>query len=184
MKRAWILVAVLALPLALQAQRGGLRPGALPPNAGVFTPPPMPSAKDLEKESAAAILLDKKKKLQLSDSQVTELEVLRRASADSGAAFSAAWDSVRTDMLIAGKSSFVDPDSAQARQRRFRTVLQALRMRTEAARGHALLVLTDDQKPKAKEFWDEADKQNEKWMGARRGGGGGGPPGGRRPFTG
>ena len=44
----------------------------------------MPTAKDMEKGSPAAILLDKKKKLQLSDSQVTVLQALRRASADSG----------------------------------------------------------------------------------------------------
>jgi hypothetical protein len=178
MMRASILVAILALPTALQAQRGR-KFDPLPPKEGEFAPPPMPSAKDMEKGSPAAILLDKKKKLQLSDSQVTALQLLRRASADSNAVTFAMWDSVRTDMLIAGKSPFIDPVEAQARQFRFRTVLQALGQRNEWTKNQALPVLTDDQKPKAKEYWDDEDKENQKWMAPQRGGGG--RPGGRRP---
>ena len=82
LKRAWIVVAIMALPIALQAQRGR-KFDPLPPKEGEFAPPPMPTAKDMEKGSPTAILLDKKK-LQLSDSQVTVLQALRRASADSG----------------------------------------------------------------------------------------------------
>ncbi|MEK6612390.1 MAG: hypothetical protein AABZ29_06385 [Gemmatimonadota bacterium] len=177
-KRAWILMAFLALPIALQAQRGR-KFDPLPPKEGEFAPPPMPRAKDMEKGSPAAILLDKKKKLQLSDSQVTVLQMLRRASADSSAATYATWDSVRTDVLIAGKSTLVDPDSAQVRQRRLMAVVQALRARNAWARNQALQVLTEDQKPKAKEYWDDEDKENQKWMRSR--GGGGGRPAGQRP---
>ena len=177
--RAWILVAVLALPSALQAQRGR-KFDPLPSAAGEFAPPPMPSAKDMEKRSPAAVLLDKKKKLQLTEGQVTGLEALRKTSADSTAAVYATWDSVRTDMLIAGKSQLVDPDSAQARQRRLRAVIQALGRRNAAVREQALTLLADEQKPKATEYWDDADKENAKWMGGR-GGGGGGRPEGRRP---
>lgn len=177
LNRAWILLAIMALPIALQAQRGR-KFDPLPPKEGEFAPPPMPTAKDMEKGSPAAILLDKKKKLQLSDSQVTALHALRRASADSSAAIYARWDSVRTDVLIAGKSTLVDPDSAQARQRRLGAVIQALRVRNEWARNQALQVLTDDQKPKAREYWDDEDKENQKWM---RGRGGAGRPAGQRP---
>ena len=53
LNRAWILVAVLALPSALQAQRGR-KYDPLPSSEGEFAPPPMPSAKDMEKRSPAA----------------------------------------------------------------------------------------------------------------------------------
>jgi hypothetical protein len=107
LNRAWILVAIMALPIALQAQRGR-KFDPLPPKEGEFAPPPMPTAKEMEKGSPAAVLLDKRKKLQLSDSQVT-----------------------------------------------------------------ALQVLTEDQKPKAREYWDDEDRENQKWMRGR----GGRPPG-------
>ena len=86
---------------------------------------------------------------------------------------------MRTDVLIAGKSTLVDPDSAQVRQRRLMAVVQALRARNAWARNQALQVLTEDQKPKAKEYWDDEDKENQKWMRSR--GGGGGRPAGQRP---
>jgi hypothetical protein len=58
-------------------------------------------------------------------------------------------------------------------------VLQALGQRNEWTKNQALPVLTDDQKPKAKEYWDDEDKKNQKWMGPQRGGSG--RPGGGRP---
>ena len=58
-------------------------------------------------------------------------------------------------------------------------VIRALRARNEWARSQALQVLTEDQRPKAREYWDDEDKEEQKWMRGR----GGGRPAGQRPRT-
>jgi len=179
--RALLLIAALALPAVLTAQRAGV--GRADPTRevmGDMEPPTMPEAKEMEKGTPAAVLLDKKKKLALTDSQVAFLTALRKATADSNAQRYVAWDSVRSDLLIGGKSPTVDPADVQRWRRSIQTMYQGLRARSEWARGEAEKVLTDEQRPKAKEYWDDEDEQDQKWLRPRgRGGRPGG--GGRRP---
>jgi hypothetical protein len=179
--RALLFVAAIALPSASGAQRAGV--GRADPTRevmGDMEPPTMPEAKEMEKGTPAAVLLDKKKKLALTDSQVAFLMALRKATADSNARRYAAWDSVRAELLIGGKSPTVDPADVQRWRRSIQTMYQGLSARNEWARTEATTVLTEEQRPKAKEYWDDEDEQDQKWLRPRgRGGRPGG--GGRRP---
>jgi hypothetical protein len=174
----WVLVVVLALPGVASAQiRTTSRANeALPREDREFARPPMPEAKELEKNTPVAVLLDKKKKLSLTDSQVVLLTQLRRTLADSNAVTYAAWDSIRTVLLIAGKSPTADPQEMQSARRVMTRTLQTLQVRNDWARAEAVKALAEEQQPKAKEFWDDQAKDDEKWMNPR-----GGSRGGKRP---
>ena len=186
MRRQTVLIAAVAamlvVPAAAGAQAGVPRRDPLASLPGEMEPPSMPDAKAMEKATPAAVLLDKKKKLALSDVQLAALTALRKATADSNARNYVVWDSVRTDLLIAGKSPTVDPADMQRWRRTIQTLYQGLRARNQWARAEATKLLTDEQRPKATEFWDDEDEQAQKWLTPRRRGGGGG--GGRRPPTG
>lgn len=180
---ALLIVAALTLPASVGAQRAGV--GTTDPlrplDQADMGPPQMPEAKQMEKGTPAAVLLDKKKKLALTDSQVAFLTALRKATADSNARNYVVWESVRTDLLIAGKSPTVDPADVQRWRQSVQKLYQGLRARNEWARNEAATVLSEAQLPKAKEYWADEDEQDQKWLRPRgRSGGGGG--GGRRPL--
>jgi hypothetical protein len=179
--RTLMIAAALVLPAALSAQRASVgREDPMKYVPGEIEPPTMPAAKEMEKGTPAAVLLDKKKKLALTDSQVAILSTLRKTTADSNARQYVAWDSVRAELLTAGKSPTVDPTAMQHWRRSIQSMYEALRTRNEWVRGEATKILTDDQRSKAKEYWDDQDDQDQKWLRPRsRSGGGGG--GGRRP---
>lgn len=178
---AMLVVAALALPAAMSAQRAGVGGGdPLKYVPGEMEPPTMPAAKEMEKGTPAAVLLDKKKKLALTDSQVAALTTLRRATADSNATIYVAWDSVRAELLIGGKSPTVDPADVQRWRRSIQTMYQRLNLRNSWVRGEASKLLTEEQRPKATEYWDDQDESDQKWLRPRRRSGGA-SGGGRRP---
>jgi len=180
--RVLTLMTMLALPAALPAQRAGIgRVQAAPDEDPAFAQPQMPEGK-LEKGTPAAVLLDKKRKLSLNDSQLVAITALRKATADSNAAAYAAWDSVRTDMLIAGRSAAADPAEMMARRRRMMTVFQKLQARNQWARAEALKILTEEQRPKATEYWNDEDEARQRWL-RPRGAGAGGARGHRPPSS-
>ena len=152
----------------------------------------MPRSSDLEDHTPVGVVLDKKKKLALTDSQVTALKAIQKQLKEKNASFYGMWDSTRVAMRSASAGAFgsatVSGVSAQnssvaatpADEQRLATarthlaaIMRALRENDEWSRAETLKVLTEEQKPKAEEYW----KSDAEDFGASLRGLGGGPPG-------
>src|ERR1039457_2079215 len=97
---------VLLVPSIALAQRGGgmggmgggRRGGGRGGEGGAreAEPPKFPEAKDLQKFNPASLLIDKKKKLSLADSQVAALKALESKIYERNAALLVQYDSLRS----------------------------------------------------------------------------------------
>ncbi|MHB0962173.1 MAG: hypothetical protein ACYC5V_03065 [Gemmatimonadaceae bacterium] len=152
----------------------------------------LPRSSDLEDHSPVGVVLEKKK-LALSDSQVTALKEIARQLHDTNADFYRMWDSVRVAMRSAGGGAFgaagggrgtaeitgmspVDQERLATARTTSMGLMRAMREGDEWSRQETLKVLTAEQKPKAEEFW----KEDAEDFGAKMPGGGM-PRGGRPP---
>ena len=125
--RSFVILALLVLPSLAVAQRGGGMGGiggmggrgggggmggGRRGNAGNMDrePAKFPAATELQKFNPAELLLDKRKKLSLSDAQVTELTKVRQSIYDRSAPVLAGYDSVQR----AYKPTKHDPREAQS----------------------------------------------------------------------
>jgi hypothetical protein len=152
----------------------------------------LPKASDLEDHSPVGVVLDKKKKLALSDSQVTALKAIAKQLHEKNADFYRMWDSVRVAMRSAAGGAFgaagggrgtaeitgmspVDQERLATARTTSMGLMRAMRAGDEWSREEVLKVLTAEQKAKAEEFWNE-DAED---FGAKLPGGG--LPGGGRP---
>lgn len=190
-----IALSLAALPAAVAAQRGANVRGERAGDVGGrgFS---VPKAVDLEDHTPVGIVLDKKKKLSLSDSQVTALKAIAKQLHEKNADFLRQWDSVRVSMRSASGGAFggggggrgaeevgglspVDREQLATARTRLMALGNALREGNEWAHQETLKLLTDDQKAKAIAYWKEDAEE----FGATLPGGGmrGGRPGGGRP---
>ena len=62
------------------------------------------------------------------------------------------------------------------------TVFQKLQARNQWARAEALKILTEEQRPKATEYWNDEDEARQRWL-RPRGAGAGGARGHRPPSS-
>ncbi|MHB1097453.1 MAG: hypothetical protein ACYC3F_14920 [Gemmatimonadaceae bacterium] len=153
----------------------------------------LPRSSDLEDHSPVGVVLEQKKKLALSDSQVTALKEIARQLHDRNADSYRMWDSVRVAMRAAGGGAFgaagggrgtagitgmspVDQERLATARTTSIGLMRAMRDGDEWSRQETLKVLTAEQKPKAEEFW----KEDAEDFGAKMPGGGM-PRGGRPP---
>jgi hypothetical protein len=161
----------------------------------------LPRSSDLEDHSPVGVVLEKKKKLALSDSQVTALKEIAKQLHEKNADFYRMWDSVRVAMRSAGGGAFgaagggrgtaeitgmspVDQERLATARTTSMGLMRAMRDGDEWSRQETLKVLTAEQRTKAEEFWkDDAEEFGEKLPGGGMPGGGrpGGMPGGGRP---
>ncbi len=88
-----MVLAFAAIPSVAAAQRGGAGRGAQ-----------IPHASELEDHSPVGVVLDKRKKLSLSDSQLTALKGIAKALHEKDADAYKMWDSLRLAMNSAGGS--------------------------------------------------------------------------------
>jgi len=197
--RLMIALLIAAAPVIAGAQRSVNIRGERAGNVGGrgFA---LPRSSDLEDHSPVGVVLDKKKKLALSDSQVTALKEIARQLHEKNADFYRMWDSVRVAMRSAGGGAFgaagggrgtaeitgmspVDQERLATARTTSMGLMRAMRDGDEWSRGETLKVLTAEQKPKAEEFWkDDAEEFGEKLPGGGRPRGmPGGMPGGGRP---
>ena len=178
-----------------RGRRGGNRDGGFSREPKEIVYPP---AKDLQHFNPAELLIDKKRKLSLTDSQVTALTAMRSKFFERTGALLARYDSVRADY----KPPKYDPretpsawtDSlrraASVQQRLLNTWLDTLMAwRHEDVRATLDFLTDDKQKKTAAEL---IDKQEEEFLKAipaippsgGRGGGRGGRPGQDQPREG
>lgn len=152
----------------------------------------LPKSSDLEDHSPVGVVLDQKKKLALSDSQVTALKEIAKQLHEKNADFYRMWDSVRVAMRSAGGGAFgaagggrgtaeitgtspVDQERLATARTTSMGLMRAMREGDEWSRQETLKVLTAEQKAKAEDFWkDDAEDFGAKLPG-------GGMPGRGRP---
>jgi hypothetical protein len=181
---ATALFLLAALPALSFAQRGGGGGGA-GRGADKYAPtndmPKYPAAAELQKYNPVVLLIDKRKKLSLADSQVTVLRVLQGKIYERNADLLGAYDSVQKIYKPenANDASSLAADSARTRAlaqtRYMNSILDSLIQRRQTDDLDALALITDDkEKKQAAEFLDKQDAEFSKLMPA------GGPKGGRR----
>lgn len=121
---------------------GGARGGVRRPNLEAAR---FPSASELRRFNPAALLVDEKKKLALSDAQITLLTILKQTIVDRNAAFMAHYDSLER----AYKPDPVPPpygrDKDELNQaKHLRALIDSLQVRRLLDVADAIAVVTDD----------------------------------------
>ena len=143
--------------------------------------PKYPAAVELQKFNPVVFLIDQRKKMSLSDSQVTRLRPLQSAIYERNADLLARYDSVQRIYKPenANDASNLKADSVRIRSLQqtliMNSVLDSLMMRRQNDDLDALALIADDkQKKKAAELLDKQDADFARLMPA------GAPRGGRR----
>ncbi|MBW7932333.1 MAG: hypothetical protein H3C62_01720 [Gemmatimonadaceae bacterium] len=174
MSRALLILVLAALPAVASAQRGANVRGERAGDIGGrgFQ---LPRVSDLEDHSPVGILLDKKKKLSLSDSQVTALKGVAKALQQRNAEFYRGWDSVRVVLRSAsggafgggggrgaapmGGASAVDREAMGTARTHLAGLMRAIRENNAWSRQESRTLLNAEQQAKADEFWKEDDEE-------------------------
>jgi len=187
---------LLLLPVAASAQRSvnvrGERAGDV--GGRGFA---VPKSSAVDDHSPVGVVLDKRKKLALTDSQETALKAVAKELKQKNAEFYRSWDSVRVVMRSAsggafggggggrgtagmGGASEMDREEMGTARTRLMGLIRAIAQNHEWSRQETLKLLTPEQTAKAQEFWAEDAEEFGRTM---PGGGfrGAGPPGGRPP---
>jgi hypothetical protein len=191
---------ILLLPAAAFAQRGvnvrGERAGDV--GGRGFA---VPRSSDVDDHSPVGVVLDKRKKLALADSQVTALRAVAKQLNQRNADFYRSWDSVRVVLRAAsggafgggggrgaaglGGASEMDREAMGTARTRLTGLMRAIAEHHEWSRQETLKLLTPEQAARAQEFWAEDAEEFGRTLpgGGMPGAGppGGGRPGGRRP---
>ncbi|MGH7655637.1 MAG: hypothetical protein ACREN6_13335 [Gemmatimonadaceae bacterium] len=177
----FLLAALPSLTLA-QAGRGGRGRGD--GKADKYAPtndlPKYPGAVELQKFNPVALLIDQRKKMSLTDAQVTALRPLQAKIYERNGDLVARYDSVQRiyNPLNANDASSLRGDSTRTRALQQTIIMNAvfdtLMTRRETDDGDALGLITDEkQKKKAAEILDKQDESFAKLLpsSARRSGG-------------
>lgn len=151
-------------------RRGGEMGG--PPGGANRAPPKFPEAKDLQNYNPATLLIDKRKKLSLSDSQVAAFKTLESKIYERNAPLLVRYDSARREFrppTDAPRDTTAASNGARAaamdQLRLMRSLLDSLQDRRRTDVHDALDMLSDDKtKLQAAKFIDEQDKDFDKQM--------------------
>jgi hypothetical protein len=187
-----VALAASCLPVCAYAQGGGY-----PRAGGTVTPDPSavssnvrapktPTVRDLSDMNPATLLIGKRKKLSLADSQVTRLKAVEKTITDRNAQFMTQYDSIHkwTVPLVAASSNassqpgFSDADrqraaptsspaeqaQMQASLRDLRGLLADFRERHKADDADALNAVPDAQKKAAADFLTQQDGDLDKMI--------------------
>jgi hypothetical protein len=164
---ALLVVALPSLALAQPGRAGG--GGRNDPKGDKYAPtndlPKYPGAVELQKFNPVALLVDERKKLSLTDAQVTALRPLQTKIYERNGDLVARYDSVQRlyNPLNANDASSLKGDSTRTRSLQQTVVMNAvfdtLMTRRETDDGDALALITDEkQKKKAAEILDKQDE--------------------------
>ena len=153
-------IAMLALtPALLPAQRNRRGGGDASLGAAARpTGPAMAKPGDFEKHSPARVLLDKKKKLSLTDSQVVQLTVIAAKVKDENAPRLKQLESVQKSVgRVLNVESMSDEDREKYNQRRneMAVLMAAIGESDDAGLQSALALFNDEQKKEAEEILKE-----------------------------
>jgi hypothetical protein len=163
-----------ALPSLAFAQRGrggGGNDGKPDKYAPTNDLPKYPAAAELQKYNPVALLIDQRKKMSLTDSQVTVMHSLQTKIYERNGYLIARYDSVQRiyNPLNANDASNLKADSLRTRSLQqvlvMNAVMDTLMARRQADDGDALELITDDKaKKKAADLLDKQDASFAKLM--------------------
>lgn len=185
---------VILLPALALAQRGvnirGERAGDIGGRGFAI-----PKSSEVDEHSPVGVVLDRKKKLALADSQETALKAIAKELRQKNAEFYRSWDSVRVVLRSAsggafggggggrgtagmGGASEMDREEMGTARTRLMGLARAIAENHEWSRRETLKLLSTEQTAKAQEYWAEDAEEFGRTL---PGGGmpGGGAPGGR-----
>lgn len=187
-RTALLACAILTIPAAASGQRGGR--GSTAP-AGAATPAPRQprpaTAGQIEDLNIAKLLVDKRKKLSLADSQVAQMKALEKTIKERNAPLIAQYDSVRGEIRFgnvepapgsmgatmgtggsrnrnaaSGSGTTTQTPEAAARMRQqlgeLRAIGMQVRERRAGDRSEALALLTAEQQKVAEELLREQEE--------------------------
>ena len=193
MRNSILAMAFIAfVPVAGFAQKGAKVDNSMPadaPSSGGSTVK-TPSSRDLSDMNPASLLIDRRKKLSLADSTVTQLKAVQKKINDRNSPFYSSYDSTRkwtmslssssssqaaaglhggtTDSkLTAGGASAAEQAKMQSSLRDLRVMMGDFRDRRKADVADALGVIPEAQKKAATEALDAQDAELEKLLGGR-----------------
>jgi hypothetical protein len=186
---------VILVPALASAQMGGMGGGRRAGGgmgggrngemmgAGSRPDQKLATAKEIEKLNPAALLIDKRKKLSLTDSAVAALHTLEMKIYERNSDLLARYDSVRQTIAPAAKSSD-EPTAQQSADRQLgmqvmRKALEQLMDRRRADIGETLDLVPENAKKKAAGLLDDQDEELGKLMPRGPDGNRSGRPGGR-----
>lgn len=175
MLRNFLVLVLVLCPAISQAQRGANVRGERAGDIGGrgFQ---LPRASELEDHSPIGVVLDQKKKLSLSDSQVITLKAIAKELKQRNSEFYRGWDSVRVVMRAASGGAFggggggrgtggiggnspVDREEMGTARTRLMGLMRAIRDNNEWSRKETRKLLTTEQQAKAAELWKEDDEE-------------------------
>lgn len=176
--RVLVLAAVLVPSLAL-AQRSGGRGRSDDSPAGPRPAPqrPLPTARDLEELNPASLLVDKRKKIGLTDETVAQLKTLAATIKERNTLVLSAYDSVRRKVRPPnfGSKASQAPSTTEREQMQqammgMRELLLRMRAQRVADTEETIKLVTDDaQKKKALEFLKDQDEDLDQLLPGGRG---------------
>jgi DNA-binding MarR family transcriptional regulator len=181
LNRRLAVFALIAIPAALSAQRGGGRRGTTPPdydkllsedrggNATI-------AKRDMDWINPVKAIVDKRKALTLTDEQLKSIKDVEAKLAASNDTLMKQLDSLRNEMK---PNKQLSPQVEGMRMRGVRSsvveVVKAIRANFDAAEPGILAVLTEDQQKTANELLDklqeDADAMIQEKLGGRKRGG-------------
>jgi hypothetical protein len=190
--RARLVAIVLAccIPAIAFAQKKGSA-GSDPDNSpaassGGSSMPKTPTARELSDMNPATLLIGKRKKLSLADSQVTQLKAVEKAISGRNAQFMTQYDSIHKwtqplaasvaprdmgadNQRAASGSSAAEQAKMQSSLRDLRALLMDFRDRRNADDADALAVIPDAQKKAAADLVKQQDGDLDKMIATAKG---------------
>ena len=173
-----VLCALVMIPVAADAQRGGGRRGTAPPNYDALLREDRGatqtiSKRDMDWISPTKVIVDKRKALALTDDQVKGLKDLAAALQTTNDTLFKQLDSLRNEMK---PNKQLSPQVEGIRVRGVRTsvveVVKAIRANYDAAEPGILALLTEPQQKTANELLDklqeDADAMIQEKLGGRK----------------
>jgi len=180
LSRNAIIIALLIVPMVADAQRGGRRRGTEAPNYDALVNEDrgegaVLAKRDLETMNPTKLLIDKRKALSLTDSQLAQIRDLDAKLATMNDSLFKTLDSLRTEMRK--KNTGLSPQVEAMRKRGIRQgmvdIVQAVRANYNATSEKAVPVLSEEQQKTANEMLDKQEKDGDAFIMEKLGGGGG-----------
>ena len=166
-RRLLITTTLLVAPSVLLAQRGGrtqadkrtelMDKAEIPKGIDV-------RVRDLEDQSPLHLLIDKRKDLNLTDTQLSQLKDAEDKLKDKNAPLYKSADSLIRATRLTSSSSDADKSRAQSARNTLMEVVKSLNENYDAARKDAVALLDAQQQPKANEMLDKQRQDAEKFL--------------------
>ena len=166
-RRLIITSALLVAPTVLLAQRGGrtqadkrtelMDKSEIPKGLDI-------RVRDLEDQSPLHLLIDKRKDLNLTDAQLSQLKDAEEKLKEKNAPLYKSADSLIRATRLTSTSSDGDKSRAQSARNTMMEVIKTLNESYDGARKDAVALLDAQQQPKANELLDKQKEEAEKFF--------------------